>query len=248
MWNRALPLFASLLALTLLMPACSEADRRPQGPSEAAETPKLMLSPALEPRRAEFGASVRKSTGIVRKFAGRRGWDSLAAEPFMDSVMVFDDKRTFDRTLLSLVGADTSTKLPAGYCAALERRTMVVVTPEFYARVYPEGVEDGSYAKLLAHEMAHRLHIRILKGDEEAMGPIWFYEGFAVHAADQFVGQMQELGLDEVREITGCSDRGNYRDYRRVLEHYLKKALLSELIARAGGQGFDEWLRSLDEK
>lgn len=246
MWNRALALSAAVSILPLLMTGCRKADQAPAERARAPGEPKLVLSPALEGRRAELGAAARTSIGIVRSFAGRHGWESLAAEPFMDSVMIFGDKRDFDRTLLSLVGADTSTRIPAGYCAALELRTLVAVTPEFYARVYPEGVEEGSYAKLMAHEMSHRLHIRILKGDEEAMGPIWFFEGFAVHAADQFAGQKRELGLDDIRRITDCPDRGDYRDYRLVLEHYLKKAPLHELIARAGGKGFTEWLRSLD--
>ena len=86
----------------------------------------------------------------------------------MDSVMVFDDKALFDKALLTLSGADTSMQLPPTYFAALERRVLIVMSPGYCARVYPEGNEPGSYPKLLAHEMAHRLHIRILGGNEEA--------------------------------------------------------------------------------
>lgn len=230
------------------MPSCGDAGRSHNGPIGASVTPKLILGPTLEPRRTEFDSAVGQAVGIVRSFAVGHGWGQLAEEPFMDSVMVFDDKRAFDRTLLSLVGADTATRLPAGFCAALEQRTLLAVTPEFYARVYPEGIEEGSYAKLMAHEMSHRLHIRILKGDEESMGPIWFFEGFAVHAADQFAGQKRELGPEEIRRIMDSPDRGDYREYRQVFEHYLKKAPLHELIARAGGKSFNEWLSSLDKK
>lgn len=248
MWNRAFPLFAAAFALSFLMPSCRRADRAPAGHGRDVREPKLVLSPSLEPRRAEFAAAVRTAAGIVKGFAGRHGWDSLAAEPFMDSVMVFDDKRAFDRALLSLVGADTATVLPAGYCAALERRVLVAVTPETYAKAYPDGIEDGSYAKLLAHEMCHRLHIRILEGDEEAMGPIWFFEGFAVYAAGQLDSPGRGLSPAELRKVLDDPERGDYRLYRLALEHYLGKATLPELVARAGGMGFDEWLRSLDGK
>ena len=33
-----------------------------------------------------------------------------------------------------------------------------------------DGDEENAFEKLLAHEMAHRLHIRILNGNENAMG------------------------------------------------------------------------------
>jgi len=248
MWNRAFPLFAAVFALSLMMPACRKADQTPAGYGRDIQVPKLVLSPSLEPRRAEFVDEARAAVGIVKEFAGRHGWDSLAVEPFMDSVMVFDDKRAFDRTLLSLVGADTATVLPAGYCAALEQRVLVAVTPEIYSRTYPDGIEEGSYAKLMAHEMCHRLHIRVLEGDEEAMGPVWFFEGFAVYAAGQLASPGRGLSPAELRKVLDDPERGDYRLYRLALEHYLGKATLPELVARAGGKGFDEWLRSLDGK
>jgi hypothetical protein len=43
---------------------------------------------------------------------------------------------------------------------------------------------QGGFEKLLTHEMAHRLHIRILDGSEEAMGPVWFYGALIDNSAD----------------------------------------------------------------
>jgi hypothetical protein len=62
----------------------------------------------------------------------------------------------------------------------------MAVSPELYAENYPEGIEEDSYEKLLAHKIAHGLHIRILNGDEGRMGPTWFFEGFAIYAVEQF--------------------------------------------------------------
>ncbi len=70
-----------------------------------------------------------------------------------------------------------------------------------YAEIYPEGIEDKSFEKLLTHEMAHRLHIRILDGNEEAMGPIWFFEGFAIYIADQLIKPEINLSKKEMYEI-----------------------------------------------
>lgn len=68
----------------------------------------------------------------------------------------------------------------------LENRRLMAVAPQMYHDSYPDGREKNAYEKLLAHEIFHRLHVRILNGNEESMGPVWFFEGFAIYAADQF--------------------------------------------------------------
>jgi hypothetical protein len=147
---------------------------------------KLLLTKTLEPRRAEFEGYIVKAMENVRAFAAKYGWSSLVHESFFDKVMIFDVKNDFDRTLLELCKMDPGMVLPESYCGALEERNLIAVSPEYYAKVYPQGIEPDSYIKLLTHEICHRLHVRILNGDEEAMGPVWFFEGFAIFAADQF--------------------------------------------------------------
>ena len=47
----------------------------------------------------------------------------------------------------------------------------------FYFDRYTGVTEVYGYEKLIAHELAHAYHIQLLDGDEESMGPVWFYEG-----------------------------------------------------------------------
>jgi hypothetical protein len=160
--------------------------------------------------------------------------------------MIFDTKESFDRTLLTMAGMDPATPLPATYCAALENRVLLAVAPELYARAYPEGVEEASYEKLLAHEIAHRLHVRILDGNEDAMGPIWFYEGFALFAADQLRHSTVNLSADEVWNVVGDPDRGSYARYAFVFRHFATNAALPVLVKKAGEPGFVDWLHTLE--
>ncbi len=147
--------------------------------------------------------------------------------------------------LLILAGADTSLELPETYCATLEKRTLLAVSPEFYARVYPEGIEDRSYEKLLTHKIAHQLHVRILNGDEEAMGPIWFYEGFATFAADQFSESDMMLSIEEMKSIMNEPERGSYIKYNYLFRYFVTKVELEDLIIKAKDESFNNDLISL---
>jgi len=93
--------------------------------------------------------------------------------------------------------------------------------------------------------MAHRLHVRILNGNEDAMGPIWFFEGFAILAANQFENSIPELSEKEIWSIVESTDRGSYQKYATVILFFLKKTSLKEMISHASHTHFTEWLRCL---
>lgn len=206
---------------------------------------KLIIPGSLESRRSEFRGNIDVAKNNIRKFSKKYGWENLTEEEFMDSVMIFDGKNNFNLTLLKLAGADTSMKLPDTFCAALEKKTLVSVTPEFYSKVYPEGIEEQSFEKLLTHEIAHRLHVRILNGDEEAMGPIWFYEGFAMYVANQFSESDIILSKEEVIKIMKEPDRGSYVKYNYIFRYFVEKVPLKELILKAKNENFNEELISI---
>jgi hypothetical protein len=216
---------------------------KPTVASDAMRTP-LLLDTALEPERALLDASVRAAVERVRMFAARNEWQALTRESFMDSVRIFDRKPDFDHALLSIAGMDTATALPATYSAVLENRVLLAVSPRIYAANYPQGQEDQAYEKLLAHEMAHRLHVRILQGNEEAMGPTWFYEGFALFAADQFASSAEPVDTNIVWETVASDERGDYRRYAVAFRYFAQRIPLPDLIAHAGEREFTHWLRA----
>lgn len=202
----------------------------------------LILSDSLENRRAEFQTYVDNAQKNIQLFSKKYAWEQLAEEDFMDSVMIFDNKNRYNIELLKLAGADTSIQLPDTYCAALERRTLVSISPEYYAKVYSEGIEEKSFEKLLTHEIAHSLHIRILNGDEDAMGPVWFYEGFAMYVANQFSQSEIEISSEEMQNIMNDPERGSYMNYNYIFRHFAKELPLQELILKAKNESFNEEL------
>jgi len=205
----------------------------------------LILPASLESRRNEFEKTIILAKERIHKFAENYNWQNLMKKSFIDEVRIFDNKQSFDAVLLEMNNMDLSTKLPKTYSACLENRILMAVSPEIFLQNYPEGEEDSFFEKLLAHEIAHRLHIRILNGDEEAMGPVWFYEGFAVYAAGQFQDPDLQLALKDVLQIINDPKRGSYRKYGFVLRYLLQKISLPEMVQKAEDGNFNKWISEL---
>jgi hypothetical protein len=205
----------------------------------------LILSPSLKPRRRQFEQTLLAAQRRIVRFADKHGWKDLTKQSFFDRARIFDANADFDEALAGVAGLPLSTVFPKTYSAALESRVLMAVSPELYAENYPEGVEKDSFEKLLAHEIAHRLHIRILKGNEDAMGPTWFYEGFATYAADQFEELTHDLKTSEIHEVLASEDRGGYRKYASVFRFFAEKAPIKELIEQASQKDFSTRLSSL---
>lgn len=203
----------------------------------------ILLSESLEPQRGSLENTILAGQRRLRSFAEKYHWEAHLAEPFARLFQVYADKASFDRSLLQICGLDPNLELPATYCAALEQGVLLSVSPELYRQLYPEGDEEHAFEKLLTHEMAHRLHIRILGGDEQAMGAVWFYEGFALFAAGQFEKNAPTLTQAEIWEIVNDPERGSYRCYAAVFQYFADKVPLQQLVEMAGRPEFGSWLR-----
>lgn len=129
--------------------------------------------------------------------------------------------------------------------AALEKRQLIAVSPAIYHRNYPQGAEPNDWEMMLTHEMCHRLHVRILRGNKGAMGPIWFYEGFAIVGAGQFVHLAPSLTDEDIWQVVEDPKRGSYLKYATVMQHFLQRTTLHDMVARAGSPDFLTWLKGL---
>jgi len=200
----------------------------------------LVLSGELEAQRESLKLAFANSQKRLRDFAVRNGWERFVEENFIDRAEIYHKQEELVNRILGMAGADSAVMLPKEFSACLEDKIFMSVSPELYSRIYPEAAGDTAFEKLIVHEMAHRLHVRILGGNEEAMGPIWFFEGFAVHAADQF--PEQAMPREKIWKIARNPERGSYRKYSSVFRHFLKYASIHELISHAGDKNFLEWL------
>lgn len=197
----------------------------------------IELPENLEQRRDEFTAYIKRGHEIVADFCAEHGWLEHMQESYMDSACFHDSKNSYDDELVRLFKVEKQS-IPATFSAMLEFRKLQAVSPEIYLKNYPHGSEPEFYEKLVAHEIAHRLHIRILLGDEEAMGPIWFFEGFATNACNQFSNIDHTITSEEIREITMSEKRGDYRKYHKIVKYLSSRIPMPELVHKVRDKDF----------
>lgn len=219
--------------------------KKPRLIEEGVYAVPLTLSLSLETRRKLFEETLLAAQRRIVRFAEKHGWKKLTEPCFFECARICDAKNGFDKALAEIAGLPLSTVFPKMYSAALEGGVLMAVSPEPYAENYPEGVEEDSFEKLLAHEIAHRLHIRVLGGNEDAMGPTWFYEGFATYAAGQFEECRSEVKADEIQEVLASKHRGSYRRCSRVFRFFAGKVSVEELVRQSCKRNFSTWLMKL---
>lgn len=207
-----------------------------------------IIPKSLEQKSKFFEEGVINAQKRLKKFAIKYGWGELVKESFLDIAEVYDNKIQFDQRIIYLSDAPLEIKLPLTYSAVLEKRVLISISPDLYNKNYPDGIENDNFEKLLTHELSHRLHVRVLNGDEEKMGPIWFFEGFAIYAANQFEGKDLEISREEVWKILKTGGRGNYKKYAAIMRYFLKKVDLLEMVKMAGDKNFIKWLEEVDNK
>lgn len=205
----------------------------------------VKLSPGLEPQRKEIETAVLAAQRRVAKFAKVHGWEKLVKESFFDQVEVYDSREAYAAELAKIFGVKPGELLKDGIILSgtLEKRRLMSVSPEIYFDSYPAGRENNAYEKLLSHEIFHRLHIRILNGNEEAMGPVWFYEGFAIYSADQFAGSPVKMTDPEIWGMLADPARASYTKYGAIMRWLTSKIKIETMVNRASGKDFADWLK-----
>ena len=189
-------------------------------------------------------SSIIKGYGRLKKFASSQNWDKHVEESFIDSIEIYDSKPEFDYRVKEILDLDQEIVFPPSFSAGLEGKILISLSPELYFKNYPDGNEKGFFEKLVTHEIAHRLHVRILNGDEDAMGPLWLFEGFSTYVANQFAGAEQKLSETEIWKIVSSTQRGSYLKYNYVFKHFMEKYGLKPLLKAAKRDDLVEWLRS----
>lgn len=201
----------------------------------------LVLPPSLEMNRSQFEEMIWNAQEKIISFAINHNWD-ITKDPLIKKIEIFYTKDKFDEAVIKAFHLESDTLIPKKACAVVANDVLLMVSPEVYMEIYPQGFEENYYQKLIIHELAHQLHIRILKGDEDKMGPKWFYEGFAIHVANQFQGIEKQLNKDGIWEIIHTDKDVSYQDYKEVIEYVLEKTNLEDLIENAGEANFVEYV------
>jgi len=206
----------------------------------------LTLPQRYEDRRVEVAEGVVAALDIVRVFAKQYGWSHLMREPFFYGVEVHATQDLLWQRILELHELPDQPVPTDALTAALEQDILLAVVPEEAERARPEYFRDRrDWVRALAHEIVHRLHVRVLGGDEDAMGPEWFFEGFAVLGSGQTLGNdLQVRNVEQALNLARSSGRGAYARYAATVRFFAEQIALPELVAQARRPDFDAWLRA----
>ncbi|MBL8951731.1 MAG: hypothetical protein JNK82_13195 [Myxococcaceae bacterium] len=236
-----------LCALTVLT-ACAHGKSAAPATWVEARLAKLKVPASVAAERFEYADRVRQAYDLLDAFAAAQGWRKEAAIPTFESIELFDEQAAMWRRMLELNALPLSTPLPTpGLAAGIERGVLLALTQAEYERVAPTyAVLPGAWSRLVAHELTHRLHVNVLDGREDAMGPQWFFEALATLGSGQDFDVA--LGL-EYRSATEALESAHdtksphaYARWAAALRFFATKTTLDELVARAASPDFEAWL------
>jgi len=199
------------------------------------------------PRPSDYPKScsridIDKARQIVRSFAEKH--ELTDALPALDEVRgyIFTDQRALCRYL-----TDQEHELgpfPPGLIATTIENRILIVSQDEVRRLRPEFIRiKNGWHKIIAHEMTHILHLTLVDGDSDALGPEWFFEGLACFAAQQtFDISFETETPQQVLEAVQQRDRQRYGRYEAAIRYFCRRRSLREMIDRAKHPKFEEWL------
>lgn len=199
----------------------------------------IILPEEEKQRYDEYKRAITKACGRIHHFASLYHWEAHTESPLITKWIVYHSKYDFDSQIIERMGIKEMDELPKTFSAVVIDDVLLSVTPEIYEENYPDGREDDAYEKLLTHELAHQLHIRILQREEDKMGPRCFFEGFSILAADQFVNKDVYLTEKDLQEILHTDPSVPYKYYKAIIKRLLEVVTLPEAVKQAGDPEFN---------
>jgi len=188
---------------------------------------------------ASFRATLDRSLRTIVAFSAANDLGVHDARQFFSRAVVYGSKVSFDAMMRASPGWPKDKAVPRTFVGVGVGREFRVVTWAEYRRVHPDASHDD-YQRLVTHELTHLFHIAVLGGDEDKMGPVWFYEGFACLVAGQYADAVLPPA-DTLREVLASRTRGSYRTYVAMLRVLASKGPIRELVRRASQPGFNHW-------
>ncbi|MBW2700679.1 MAG: hypothetical protein JRF33_07640 [Deltaproteobacteria bacterium] len=212
--------------------------------SEAEQLVRKMTLPStLENQRADLAKQVILAFRMLEDFARTYGWTEHLRLFFDGGIEIYTNQNQLLSRLRNLFELPGTVSMPSsGLAAALKKNILMAVQSKAYQTINPEyAKEQGSWMRLLAREMAHRLHVEILRGDEQAMRPVWFYEGFASVASKDLLSD--PLDHNEAFLAIQSKGPGAYKRYAAALRYFMTQVTLNDMISKAANPDFEDWLQ-----
>jgi hypothetical protein len=224
-------LLSALLSLAMLAGCAASA------PASARWT--LSVSPPDSVAERAARTSMEDADLLIASFAFSNGFGDVYTRGLAREVKVFTAKPEFDRYLQASGEWPRTTAVPETVVAIFGTGALLATAEAEARRTNPAIDSHDAYVRILMHELAHGLHLAVVGGDKTALGPRWFFEGFAVAAAEQFDGP--EISAADYRAVVAGSPMADYRLFGAAVRKLLRTHSYSALIEQARKPTFNAW-------
>lgn len=224
-----------ILGAAVLLAACAT-----QAPASAPVRWVLSVSPPAAAAETAARADMDDAELLIAAFAYRNGFGDVYARGLAREVKVFATKVEFDRYLQTSGEWPKDTPVPGNYVAVFNNGVLLATAEEDARRTNPAIDSHDAYVQILTHELAHGLHVAVVGGDKLAMGPRWFFEGFAVAAAGQY--DEQAISEADFRAVIAGLPKADYRLFGAAVRKLAQTHSYAELIEKARKAGFEAWV------
>lgn len=206
--------------------------------SAHAKTPTIQFVGAHD---KNFSRILDNSISTLLAFSKSHQLKVDRPESFVEKVILYETKESFDKMISDSPEWPKGNKVPATYVGLGQKKKFHVVSWEAYRKIHPnESISD--YQKLITHELTHLLHIAFLNNQEDDMGPLWFFEGFACFVAEQYPDAALP-SKEQLARILSDDKRGNYSDYVSVFRTLAKVKPITQLLLDAKSPKFSDWAK-----
>ncbi len=202
----------------------------------------INIDPLITNEHSHYQPLIEKCVQHIKDYAIANGWPDQGQHSIINHVEVYANRARLEQGLLNTFNLPPDTKFPPGLTAANNSKDMLLIMTEEQSKIHsPAFVEPGFYDKMITHELAHLLHVAVLNGDENKMGPIWFFEGFAVVVSKQMESYRWTPSRQELMEIMEDPNRGDYLKYATLVRMLLQKNSMKTLVEKASDPEFNDW-------
>ncbi len=192
----------------------------------------------IDKNNQNMESQIQNALDRIKAFVDANHLSTGGVKQLVTNAIIYDKYDIFLKDVIPLLDLPKDVIAQASISGTIINRVLYIVSPRLYTDIYPiEGQTVLGYEKLITHELAHQLHIDILNGDEDKMGPRWFYEGFAIHVAHQFVDK-KALDKKQIIKIIENELNVTYDQYASLFEEVLKIYELKEIIKIADKESF----------
>lgn len=188
-------------------------------------------------KNAAFEENVQKSLVQVLDFSIKNKLGIKYPSEFIKSAILYGTKKSFDE-MMHLSGWPQNQAVPENYVGVGQNQVIHVVSWQVYKEIHPND-SPQDYQKLITHELTHLFHVAYLKGQDDQMGPRWFYEGLACLVAIQYEGSVLP-SKDTIQKILKDDNYGDYKAYAALLREIIKSRSVPALLKEAKKSGFNK--------